>query len=167
MATASSTADSVLAKMLMTKSILEDGYTMGDFLGIGPEEIEGGYAQAHRYINSGQADKAEELLAQLCHLDNYQSKLWMALGVARQVQRKYTKALEAYGLAGLHDTDNPHLPLHAAECFMALKRWQEAADAAEGCTMMCQGKAELESLQKRATTIMNSAKKKLSKNSPS
>ncbi len=156
-----SVAETIMARMMVVKSILEDGYTRADFAGISDQEIEAGYAKAYQLIDAGQAAKAEELLVVLCQLDHYQSRLWMALGVARQMQRNYQKACEAYAVAGMHDTSNPHLPIRVAECFMAQRRWQDAADAAEGCQLMCGDNPEHEPLRKRAETILVSARRKL------
>ncbi len=154
-------ADRVMAKLLIVKSIVEDGYTKADFAGIKPQEIEAGYAQAYRLIDAGQAEQAEALLEWLCQLDHYQSKLFMALGVARQMQRKYDRALDAYGVAALHDADNPHVPMRAAECFMATQRYREAANAAEGCIVLCGQLAEFTNVRKRAETVLGSSHRKL------
>lgn len=153
--------DRVMAKLLIVKSIVEDGYTKADFAGIKPCEIDAGYAQAYRLIDVGQAEQAETLLELLCQLDHYQSRLFMALGVARQMQRKYERALDAYGVAALHDTDNPHVPMRAAECFMATQRYSDAASAAEACVMLCGHRTEFASIRKRAETVLGSSRRKL------
>ncbi len=153
--------DRIMAKLLIVKSIVEDGYTKADFAGISSNELDAGYAQAYRLIDVGQAEQAEALLELLCQLDHYQSRLFMGLGVARQMQRKYERALDAYGVAALHDTDNPHIPMRAAECFMATQRYHDAASAAEACVKLCSHRAEFASIRKRAETVLGTSRRKL------
>jgi cytochrome c-type biogenesis protein CcmH/NrfG len=65
----------------------------------------------------------------LCAMDCDDPKHWLGLGAAYQMLKDYDEALPAYGLAAVLDQTNPQVHLHAADCFIALKRIPDARNA--------------------------------------
>lgn len=142
------------AVALITDAIQNEGYTFGDFADIDEKDLEGTYAAAYNLINQNHYADAEELLKLLCYLSHHDSRFWLALGVARQMQKKYEAALNAYSSAALHDLDNPVPPLRAAECFLALGNAEKAAQALEGALYACEENPGHDDVQQRATLLL-------------
>lgn len=117
------------AVAIMATAIATEGYTFKDFTDLTDEQMEAGYAVAFGLIEQGRAEEAEALLVWMCGMDQYQPKYLIALGYARQQQRKYRSAVEAFGAAGLLEVANPVPALRAAECLLALGDTEPARSA--------------------------------------
>jgi type III secretion system low calcium response chaperone LcrH/SycD len=87
------------------------------------------YALAYRYYESRHYREAVHFFRVLCAMDCDDPKHWLGLGAAYQMLKDYDEALPAYGLAAVLDQTNPQVHLHAADCFIALKRIPDARNA--------------------------------------
>ena len=144
----------------VTEAIASEGYTHQDFAEVSDEEMEAGYATALNLVNQSQFSQAEEMFKLLCHLNHYQGKYWLGLGVARQLQKKYDLAVKAYANAGLHDMGNPVPPLRAAECFIAMNNLDAAEQSISAVEHWCENKPEFEQIAVRAQALLEGIHKK-------
>lgn len=134
--------------------------TFKDIKGITDKEMEGIYATAYNFYTHGKFDRANDVFSSLCQMDPYQSKYWLGLGATRQMEKKYEKAIEAYGLAILMDAKNPLPPFHAAHCLIKLNNKDGAIQALEAVIEVAKGKKEYEDVLSQAEQILEGLKKK-------
>lgn len=139
---------------------LANNKTFKDVRGITDKEMESIYAIAYNFYNHGKFDRANDLFTALCQMDTYQSKYWIGLGAARQMQKKYEKAIDAYGMATLFDTKNPFPAFYAAHCCMKLKDHDRAIQALEAVIQIAKDKKEYKDLYPQAEQLLEGLHKK-------
>lgn len=147
----------------LVHDFLSNQKTFKDLKGITDKEMEGIYATAYNFYTHGKLDRANEIFSALCQMDPYQSKYWMGLGATRQMEKKYEKAIEAYGLATLMDAKNPLPAFYAAHCFMKLENFDGAIKALEASILLSQDKKEHKDLHSQAEQLLEGLKKKSEK----
>lgn len=97
-----------------------------------PEEtLKALYYVAYNYYQNGKYDQAEHFFRLLTCYDTFDMSYWMGLAAARQKQKKYEQAIEAYCAARLLAKDNrdaePSIQL--AICYFALKQKEDGLQA--------------------------------------
>lgn len=112
------------------EGVLSEGFTFGDFTQITDDEMEAAYACGFQLLNQQQPAQAEQLFRFLISLNHYEVRFWMGLGAAQQLQGKHEEANTAFSWLWQMDYENPVPPLRAAECLVAMNRWEEADGAA-------------------------------------
>lgn len=113
--------DSNMTEAYMTvMDYMAKGGTLKDLQGLTSENMEAIYAVGHNLYSAGKYEQAHSLFQYLCMLMPYEKKYWLGLGACRQMQKNFQDAVDAYCLAGALDPSDPHAPLHAGECFLAL-----------------------------------------------
>ena len=122
--TESNTAPEAVAEELM--EFIGAGGTLKTLKNISPKAMEGGYATALNYYQSGKVADAEKLFQMLCLMDHYDARFFMGLGACRQQQGNHEQAIESYSYAGLLASSDPRPPFHSAECHLALGNIKEA-----------------------------------------
>ena len=96
------------------------GASFAEIRGITKNELEAIYAVGLNNYKVGAYENAEKVFQALTMMSHAEQKYWIALGAARQQQKKYTEALGAYKVAAFLDLDNPKPHQYAAECYKAL-----------------------------------------------
>lgn len=102
-----------------------------------PEEtLKGFYLYAYTFYQQGHYDQSEHFFRLLTMLNAFNPDYWIGLGAARQAQKEYATAIEAYCAACVLDekNQNPEPILQMANCYFALNQVKEglkALDAAE------------------------------------
>jgi len=134
--------------------------TFKDLKGITDKEMEGIYATAYNFYTHGKFDRANEIFSALCQMDPYKSKYWLGLGATRQMEKKYEKAIEAYGLATIMDANNPLPPFYAAHCLMKLNEHDRATSAFETVIDLSKDKKEFKDLKTQAEQLLEGLRKK-------
>ena len=136
-----------------------NGRTFRDFTQLTPESMEVIYMVAYNHYNAGKYTEAESVFRLLATLNHFERKYWKGLAAAREAQKKYEDALQAYGYLGITDVHDPYPPFSAARCFVALGKTPEAtaglraavfnsADKPEHIPLHQQAKGLLELLEK-------------------
>ena len=112
------------------------GASFAEVRGISKDELEAIYAVGLNNYKVGAWAEAEKVFTALTMMSHANQKYWIALGGARQQQKKYTEALGAYKVAAYLNLDNPKPHLYSADCYKALgdtemeAQCREAAKAA-------------------------------------
>ena len=96
------------------------GASFAEIRGISNDELEAIYAVGLNNYKVGAYADAEKVFAALTMMSHANQKYWIALGGARQQQKKYTEAIGAYKVAAYLDLDNPKPHLYSADCYKAL-----------------------------------------------
>jgi type III secretion system low calcium response chaperone LcrH/SycD len=148
-ATGDTTTNENMAETLLAG--LQAGATVGDMRGISGDMLEGVYAYAYRFYESGQIDKAEVFFRFLYLYDFYNGEYALGLAAVYQMKREYQKAIDMYAVA-FALTKNDYRPMfHVGQCQLALKKLALAKDCFESVLE----KSEDESLVARARTYLD------------
>jgi len=94
--------------------------TVAQIKNLSKDQLETVYGIGCGYYETGKYEEAEKVFAFLGLIDHVNPKYWTALGSARQAQKKYKEAIEAYGAAALFCISAPKPHFYAAQCNLAL-----------------------------------------------
>lgn len=137
---------------------------------ISNDSIEALYAFAHGFYESGHFEKAMHFFRFLTMLDISTRKHWLGLGASYQMLKQYERALQCYAQAALLDETDPYTHWHAAECFFAIKKYEQAKEALNSTELTAKKfpkrySSLLEKIQLIKTGSLKKAKKKKTKRS--
>lgn len=133
---------------------LENHKTMRELQGLTEEEMEAIYHVAFNTYSNGGYEQAYKMFRFLCFFDHLEPKYWLGLGGCRQMLKQYPDAVEAYTFAMLLDSDDPHPPLYAADCHIALGNREEAISGLTAALEWAGKKPEYQAVRNRATNLM-------------
>ncbi len=125
----------------LARKCLEEGATLADVRGYTDDEMEAVYRFAHNAYEQRKYDDAAKLFHFLAENDHTESRFWMGLGASLQMTGGHEEALAAYGVAALLDATNPRPPLHAAECYLALRDLEGGRKALDAVGLICEATA--------------------------
>lgn len=111
--------------------VIIEGGTFKDAVGLTDGEMEVIYTLAYNQYSQQQFAEAEKTFRVLLIHDHLNQKFWMGLGATRQKLQDFEGALVAYSMIAELGGKDPRVPLHAAECFMALGMYDEAMSGLE------------------------------------
>jgi type III secretion system low calcium response chaperone LcrH/SycD len=111
------------------QSLLVEGNSVQDLLGLKPEQVEGVYGQAYRLFNNGQYEQAKEIFRLLCTMDLQEPKYPLGVAACLHMEKKYTLAVLMYQSALILDPKNPVPHYHSADCYMQEQQWEPAIES--------------------------------------
>ncbi len=117
----------------LTNDIMQGHTDLAVIRGLTDDELEAVYTLAYGFYASGKYEDALDMFRFLCLHRYIEPRFWFGFGAACQMCGHTPAALQAYAICGLLDTDDPQIPLRAAECFRLLgdeKNARSALDAA-------------------------------------
>ncbi len=115
--------------------------TLQKAFGITDYEMETLYEEAHEAYEINRYVEAANTFRWLVFFNSYEPKYWMGYGACQQMLKRYEKALEAYAVAALLDSDNPYPHYYAYECNKLLNNMEDAGKALTLAYRRCEGKA--------------------------
>src|SRR4051794_37611034 len=89
-------------------------------LGLDDRDLETVYAHACSLLTGGDTARAERAFMLLAYIDPFAQRHWLGLAAARERLGRHAPALEAFSVAAELGDRNPLIPLHAAQCHLAL-----------------------------------------------
>jgi type III secretion system low calcium response chaperone LcrH/SycD len=92
-------------------------------------EMEEIYQEAYQLYDEDLYMEAADIFRWLVVFNPFVGKYWMGLAASLHVCGSYDKALHAYALSALLDSENPYPHYHAYECYLALNDKNEAEKA--------------------------------------
>lgn len=125
---------------------IAEGATFKDIKHLSDETFEAVYNIAYSMYQSGKVKKAETLFKFLCLNDHYGLKYFMGLAACQQAQKRYEAAIATYSYALMLDSEEPQLPLQAANCHLALGNYEAAASGYHAAKLFGQKKPGQEKL---------------------
>lgn len=131
-----------------------NGRTYQDFTQLTPDSMEVIYLAAYNQYNAGRYEDAEKIFQLLSVLNHFEKKYWLGLGAAREMQKKYEEALKAYTYLGLQDLHAPLAPFHAAKCFIAIGKLDEAESALRAAHVNSKDKSEFIEIHQQAEGLL-------------
>jgi len=130
---------------------IQSGATLKDIKGISDEMLDGVYAYAYRFYQSGQLDEAQTFFRFLYMYDFYNGEYALGLAAVLQMKRDYAKAIDMYAVAYalLHDDERPMF--HVGQCHLALRK----TSMAKGCFEIVVEKSRDAALVAKAEVYLN------------
>ncbi|WFU14900.1 SycD/LcrH family type III secretion system chaperone [Bradyrhizobium sp. CB3481] len=128
---------------------------LADVVGITDDELEALYVFGHRYYRCGKYEHALSFFRFLCLHRHTDARFWLGLAGASQVLGRAEVAVRAYSLAGVLNSQDPQIPLRAAECFLKLKRPTAAIGAFGDVLARSAGKPEHATFARRARIMLD------------
>jgi len=122
--------------------------------GLTDQDLEAVYAVGHGLYAAGKYQDALDFFRVLCLCRQTESRYWFGLGAASQVLGDHANAVRAYGMAALFDSENPQIPLRAAECFIKLGDTDTARQALEAVEIVADGKSGHTAYAERAHLML-------------
>jgi type III secretion system low calcium response chaperone LcrH/SycD len=122
--------------------------------GLTDNDLEAVYAVGHGLYAAGKYDDALDFFRVLCLCRQTESRYWFGFGAASQVLGDHANAVQAYGMAALFDSENPQIPLRAAECFIKLGDTNTARQALEAVGVVTDGKPAHAAYAERARLML-------------
>ena len=116
---------------------LTEGATLADLRGYDDDEIEAVYQFAHNAYQQRRYEDARKLFQFLAGNDHTESRFWMGLAASYQMTGEYEQAVTAYGVAALLDATDPRAPLHACECYVAMRDLESGRKALDAVGLIC------------------------------
>ena len=126
----------VTVEQLATRCLME-GATLADIRGYTDDEMEAVYNFAHNAYQQRRYDDARKLFQFLVENDHTESRFWMGLAASYQMTGSHEQAVSAYGVAALLDATDPQVPLHACECYLAIKDLASGRKALDAVGLIC------------------------------
>jgi type III secretion system low calcium response chaperone LcrH/SycD len=134
--------------------MLTEGGTFRSIKGIDERSMEAIYSLGYTYYNNSKYDDAHDIFRFLCLNDHLVRKYWMALGACRQMMKNFEGAVQAYAYASVLDVEDPRAPLQAADCFLAMEKFEEAESALNGAIHFSEGKPEFADVRSKAQAVL-------------
>ncbi|MET4323241.1 type III secretion system low calcium response chaperone LcrH/SycD [Bradyrhizobium sp. JR4.1] len=134
---------------------------LASVVGITDDELEALYVFGHRYYSCGKYEEARNFFRFLCLHRHIDARFWFGLAATSQMLGDPENAMHAYRFAGLLDSDDPQMPLRAAECFIKLDHPTAAITALENSLALSVGRPEHKALAGRGLMMLNRLKSQL------
>lgn len=133
--------------------LLKSG-TLQQAFGVTGYEMEEIYCEAYRLYQEDIYIESATAFRWLVLLNPFEAKYWKGLAASLQLLEKYEKALHAYAMAALLDSDNPYPHFHAYECYDSMDLPQEGEKALELAYTRAVNQAIYRNLQEEIEQIM-------------
>ena len=133
---------------------LANNGTLKDIRGLTAEHMEAVYSVAYNLYEQGKYEDAHDMFSFLGLYDHLEKKYWVGLGACRQMMKRYDGAIEAYSMASMLDVDNPEMPLHAAECHLALGNLEGAESGAFAARHWANERGGFDEVRDRAEVLL-------------
>ncbi|MEZ5314848.1 MAG: SycD/LcrH family type III secretion system chaperone [Chlamydiales bacterium] len=105
--------------------------TLQQAFGITDYEMEKLYEDAYNFYEKNAYQDGLTLFRWLILFNPYAPKYWMGFAAILQLSKAYDKALHAYAVITLLDSNNPYPHFHAYECYSLMENRTEARKALE------------------------------------
>jgi type III secretion system low calcium response chaperone LcrH/SycD len=89
------------------------------------------YAQGFALYEAGRFEEAAQYFSVLCTNYPIEKRFWFGLSASLQEQREWNRALLAWAMVVVLDSNDPYPHFHAAECAFSLGQMDDALRALE------------------------------------
>ncbi|AZZ91049.1 SycD/LcrH family type III secretion system chaperone [Hahella sp. KA22] len=137
----------------LVESVVHGHATLGEIKGITDNELEAVYTVAYNLYRQNRNGESEKLFRFLCLYGHLDKRFWMGLGACLQQQQKYEEAVQAYSYMAILDVENPHPPMHAAFCYLALNDLEKAESGIEAALHWAGDKEQYSQVRAKAELL--------------
>lgn len=149
----------------LADEFFKNGHMPKDVMNLNDKQVEGLYAQAYNFYQTGRYKDAIQIFRLLVMLNANEVKYVLGLGACLHMMKEYKNAVESYTLCCVLDPENPIPYYHMSDCFIEMKDPYSAIVALEMSVKRAGNKPEFQMLKDRALmtmeTLKNDAKEKL------
>ncbi len=128
-------------------NVLMKSETLQHAFGISNFEMEKLYEEAYEYYESEAYKDSLTIFRWLILFNSYETKYWMGFAANLMLVGHYEKALHAYAITTILDSENPYPHFHAYECYTCLNNKEDAEKALKLASQRCAGKAAYNELK--------------------
>lgn len=146
---------------VLANEFMKNGHMPKDIFNLSDRQVEGLYAQAYNFYQTGRFKDALQIFRLLIMLNAYESKYTLGLGACLHMLKEYKDAVDCYTLCTVLDPQSPIPFYHMSDCFLAMKDPYSAIVALDMAIKRADGKPEFQMLKDRATMTMQSLQKEI------
>ncbi|WDD96600.1 MULTISPECIES: SycD/LcrH family type III secretion system chaperone [Thalassomonas] len=138
------------------------GGALRELKNVDEKTMEAIYYVAYNLYQNAKYEDALKVFKFLGLYDHLEKKYLMGIGGCQQMLQQYKDAINSYSMAALLDISNPLPPLHAAECYLALGDFENAASGFSAALEFAGNQGGYEEVKDKATKMLALVKNKLS-----
>lgn len=139
---------------LLADEFIKNGHMPKDILNLSDRQVEGLYAQAYNFYQTGRYKDSLQIFRLLIMLNPSEAKYVLGLGACMHMMKEYKDAIDSYTLCSVLDSETPIGYYHMSDCFLALKDSYSAIVALDMAIKRAGGKPEFQTLKDRAMMTM-------------
>ncbi len=140
------------------KSMVVDGVTPKDAIGLDKGALENVYAQAYRLYNTGKYIEAAHLFRMLILMNSLEAKYTMGLAACLQMVKEYQNAAYTYAMYSALEPNDPMPFYYSSDCYIQMKDHLSAMLCLQMTIDKAGNKPEFSQLKERALLSLNSLK---------
>lgn len=145
----------------LAQEFMKKGHMPKDVLNLSDREVEGLYAQAYNFYQTGRYKDAIQIFRLLIMLNAYEAKYVLGLGACLHMMKEFKNAIDTYTLCAILDPENPIPYYHMSDCFLEMKDSYSAVVALEMAIKRAGSKPEYQVLKDRSTMTMQNLQKEI------
>ena len=138
----------------LATNLFEEGASLGTIKGFTVDEIEAAYHMAYGLYQQRRFSEAVKLFQYFAIHEHTDRRFWMGWAACLQKLKKYEPAIKAYSVATMLDVGQPDGPFHAAECYIAMKDWDNAKQSLETVLTVAEGEDAHAAYAERAVNLI-------------
>ena len=138
----------------LATNLFEEGVSLGTIKGFTVDEIEAAYHMAYGLYQQRRFSEAVKLFQYFAIHEHTDRRFWMGWAACLQKLKKYEPAIKAYSVATMLDVGQPDGPFHAAECYIAMKDWDNAKQSLETVLTIAKGEDAHTAYAERAVNLI-------------
>lgn len=139
---------------LLSNEFIKNGHMPKDILNLNDQQIEGLYAQAYNFYQTGRFKDAMQIFRLLILLNANETKYILGLAACLHMMKEYKDAVETYTLCCVLDPESPIAYYHMSDCFLELKDPYSAIVALDMAIKRSGSKPEFKMLKDRAAMTL-------------
>lgn len=132
-----------------------------DVFNIDDQQMEGLYAQAYNFYQTGRFKDAIQIFRLLVSLNSTEAKYVLGLGACLHMMKEYKDAVDTYTACCLLDTESPIPFYHMSDCYIAMKDPFSALVTLDMAIKKAGSKPEFQMLKDRAAMTMQNIQKEV------
>ena len=138
----------------LATNLFEESVSLGTIKGFTVNEIEAAYHMAYGLYQQRRFSEAVKLFQYFAIHEHTDRRFWMGWAACLQKLKKYEPAIKAYSVATMLDVGQPDGPFHAAECYIAMKDWDNAKQSLETVLTVAKGEDAHVAYAERAVNLI-------------
>lgn len=145
----------------LASDFMEKGHMPKDIMNLSDQQMEGLYAQAYNFYQTGRYKDAIQIFRLLIMLNANDVKYSMGLAACLHMMKDYKNAAQTYTLCSILDPQSPVPFYHMSDCFLGMKDSYSAIVALDMAIKRAGDKKEFQMLKDRAVLTMENLKQEI------
>lgn len=145
----------------LASDFMDNGHMPKDIMNLSDQQMEGLYAQAYNFYQTGRYKESIQIFRLLIMLNANDIKYSMGLGACLHMMKDYKNAAQTYTLCSILDANDPIPYYHMSDCFLGMKDPYSAIVALEMAIKRAGDRPEFKTLKDRSLITMNNLKNEI------